>query len=80
MEETVASTVSAVVKAIATPQTSHLQSQAPESLSPSKAVDICGKCFAQLSSLKKLFEEAVITEDELKEQKCCILNTLRKFS
>lgn len=84
MEETVASTVSAVVKAMATPQTPRdnpLQYQVSEmGLSPSKAVDIRGKCFAQLSSLKKLFEEAVITEEELKEQKGCILNTLRKFS
>jgi len=34
--------------------------------SPSKAVEIRGKCFSQLASLKQLFEESVLTEEELK--------------
>ena len=81
LEDTVASTVSAVVKAIASPNSgTSLQSQPGMGVSPSKAVDIRGKCFAQLASLKQLFEESVITEDELQEQKRSILKTLRKFS
>ena len=81
LEDTVVSTVSAVVKAMASPQKNFsLSQESGMGLSPSKAVDIRGKCFAQLSSLKKLFEDAVITEDELQEQKSSILKTLRKFS
>lgn len=82
LEDTVASTVSAVVKAIASPNScTSIESQSGVGkLSPSKAVDIRGKCFAQLASLKQLFEESVITEDELQEQKSSILKTLRKLS
>ena len=87
LEDTVVSTVSAVVKAMASPkmspvvqQTSSLESQSGVGISPTKAVDIRGKCFTQLSSLKQLFEESIITEEELQEQKSCILNTLRKLS
>ena len=86
LEDSVVSTISAVVKAMASPkmspvvqQTSSLESQSGVGISPTKAVDIRGKCFTQLSSLKQLFEESVITE-ELQEQKSCILNTLRKLS
>ena len=61
LEDTVASTVSAVVKAIGTPHSLPVaQSVAPQlgvGISPGKAVDIRGKCFSQLSSLKQLFEE-----------------------
>ena len=49
---------------------SHLTSpQTPTSLgvSPSKAVEIRGKCFTELASLKQLFEESVLTEEELKK-------------
>ena len=49
-------------------------------VSPSKAVDIRGKCLTQLASLKQLFEDSVLTEEELKEQKDCILETLRKLT
>ena len=94
MEETVASTVTAVMKGMGAaqpqktqPNTLAVQSpltspntQTPLGVSPSKAVEIRGKCFSQLASLKQLFEEAVITEEELKEQKCCIFETLRKLS
>ena len=83
IEDTVASTVSAVVKAIASPQQSQHNSIEPQlgmGISPTKAVDIRGKCFSQLASLKKLFEESIITEDEMQEQKSSILKTLRKFS
>ena len=82
LEDTVVSTVSAVVKAISGPKQdcSSISSQQGIGVSPTKAVDVRGKCFAQLSSLKRLFEESIITEEELLEQKKCILKTLRKFS
>lgn len=84
IEETVASTVTAVVKgmgAATQPQTqTNLQSSLTTHVSPSKAVDIRGKCFSQLASLKQLFEESVLTEEELQEQKSSILETLRKLS
>ena len=94
IEETVASTVTAVVKGMGAAQPlqpqrnaltipSHLISphtQTPLGVSPSKAVEIRGKCFSQLASLKQLFEESVLTEEELKEQKSSILETLRKLS
>ena len=49
-------------------------------LSPGRAVEIRGKCFQQLATLKKLFEDDVLTEQELQEQKSDILGTLRKLS
>ncbi len=91
LEETVASTVTAVVKAPGAAQSpqpqhnisalpSHCSStQTPSSLgvSPGKAVDIRGKCFAPLASLKQLFEDSVLTEEE---QNSSFLETLRKLS
>jgi hypothetical protein len=69
LEDTITSTVSAVVKAIGTPHSSPttqpVESQLKTGISPTKAVDIRGKCFSQLSSLKQLFEERVTTEEEL---------------
>ena len=49
-------------------------------ISPGKAVEIQGKCYTQLASLKQLFEESVTNEKELKEQKSYVLETLRKSS
>jgi len=49
-------------------------------ISHGKAVEIRGKCYTQLASHKQLFEESVIDEKEMKEQKSCILETLRKLS
>ena len=90
IEETVASTVTAVVKGMAAAQSvqqqpnqlalpSHPQTQMPLGVSPSKAVEIRDKCFTQLANLKQLFEDSVLTEVELKEQKTSILDTLRKL-
>ena len=45
-------------------------------ISPSKAVEIRGKCLNQLASLKQLFEDSVLMEEELKEQKTSILDIL----
>jgi hypothetical protein len=84
IEETVASVVSATVKAMKT-HSPNQQSSSPSvttqplGVSPSKVVDIRGKCLTQLGNLKQLFEDAVLTEDEWKEQKKSILETLRKL-
>lgn len=81
-EDTISSTVAAFGKAVmqqSSPETPQ-QSSNSIGISPGKAVDIRGKCYAQLASLKKLFEEAVIDEKEIEEQKGCILGTLRKLS
>ena len=93
VEDTVFNTVTAVIKAMGPNSTnvgpliqqnfSPLSSGDPTAtaaVSPSKAVDMRGKCFAQLASLKQLFDDSVITEEELQEQKGCILQTLRKLS
>ena len=79
-EETIANTVAAVAKIVSPQQTTPSQPSAGMGISPGKAVEIRGKCYAQLASLKKLFEESVIDERELEEQKGCILGTLRKLS
>ena len=81
LDETVASTVSAVVKAMASPSKPQENILQPElGVSPGKAVDIRGKCFTQLASLKKLYEDSIISKDELQEQKSSILNTLKKLT
>ena len=49
-------------------------------LSPGRAVEIRGKCFQQLAALKKLFEDNILMEQELQEQRSDILGTLRKLS
>ena len=51
----------------------------PVGVSPSKVVGIRGKCLNQLGNLKELFEDAVLNQDEWKEQKRSIRNTLRKL-
>ena len=74
IEETVASTVAAVVmnlQGAARPST-HLSPVGPDSglrISPSKGVDVRGKCYSQLSCLKQLFEDSILTTEEFQEQK-----------
>ena len=90
LANTVESTVGAVMKAIASQSlqnqgntsmpSSPSFSQSSLGVSPAKAVDIRGKCFSQLASLKKLHEDSILTDEELKEQKECILETLRKLN
>ena len=67
-----ASAVSAAVKAMAhSPVNPIAQSFTLQDVgvSPSKIVDIRRKCLSQLPNLKQLFEDSVVTEEELKEQK-----------
>ena len=84
IEDTVANVVSATVKAMTTHSTNQQSSSSsvisqPVGVSPSKVVDISGKCLTQLGNLKKFFEDSVLTEDEWREQKKSILDTLRKL-
>jgi len=51
----------------------------PVGVSPGKAVDIRGKSLNQLSTLKQLFEEGILSQDEFDEQKQIILHGLRKL-
>ena len=58
------------------------QAQSPLSVSgvsPGRAAEIRGKCYSQLSTLKKLFQDGVLSQDELDEQKDLILDGLRKL-
>ena len=48
----------------------------PVGVSPGKAVDRRGKSFAQLSTLKQLFEEGVLNQEEFDEHKKIILDDL----
>ena len=84
IEETVASTVAAVVmnlQGAARPST-HPSPLGPDiglRVSPSKGVDVRGKCYSQLSCLKQLFEDSILTTEEFQEQKKSILETLKKL-
>lgn len=90
VEETIANTVTAVLKSIGSVQplqqvqntsTSSVQRQSSMlGMSPSKAVEIRGKCFSQLATLKQLYEDKVLSEEQLEEQKSSILETLRNLN
>jgi hypothetical protein len=58
---------------------SHSASPAPVGVSPGKVVDMRGKSLNQLCTIKKLYEDGVLSQDEYKEQKEIILEGLRKF-
>ena len=58
------------------------QTQSPLSVagvSPGRAADIRGRSYNQLSTLKKLFQDGVLSQDEFEEQKDLILDGLRKL-
>ena len=85
MEETVASTVAAVVMNLqsnARPQTplSSVRNDSAVRISPSKGVDIRGKCYNQLSTLKQLYEDSVLTAEEYKEEKKSVLEALKQLN
>ena len=70
VEQTIISTATAIVKALQPGAHTIQQTVVTESQpSPGKAADVRGKCLAQLSVIKKLFDEKVLTEEELLEQK-----------
>ena len=65
-------------------QTPHIQqiitqSQEAAGVSRGKAAEIRGKSFDQLGTLKKLFEDGILTQKEFEEQKDIILCGLKKL-
>ena len=65
-------------------QTPHIQqtitqSQEATGVSPGKAAEIRSKSFDQLGTLKKLFEDGILTQNEFEEQKDIILSGLKKL-
>ena len=72
-------TVHQVVQDSPTPNT--CGSRLPQlGISPGKASDIRSKSFGQLSTLKQLYDDNVLTEKEFEEQKNLILSGLKKMS
>lgn len=49
-------------------------------VSPGKVAEIRGKSFGQLSTLKRLYDDCVLTVEEFEEQKSAILSGLKKLS
>lgn len=88
MEETVASTVAAIMmhhqenpQFRPPPHGSPVRRDVASRLSPSKGVDVRGKCYSQLSCLKQLYyEDSILTTEEFQEQKKSILNTLKTLN
>ena len=52
----------------------------PLGISPSKVAEIRGQSFKQLSSLKRLFDDGVLTAAEFEDQKSSILCALKKLT
>ena len=90
-KDTIMHTAAAIMKAatsnypsptiVQTPQIQQTitQSQEAAGVSPGKAAEIRGKSFDQLGTLKKLFEDGVLTQKEFEEQKDIILSGLKKL-
>ena len=86
-EESIITAAAAIAKAVnvASSQTTIVnspQTQSPLSvsgISPGRAADIRDKSYGQLSTLKKLFQDGVLSQDEFDEQKDLILDGLRKL-
>ena len=90
-KDTIMHTATAIMKAATSNypsptivQTPHIQqtitqSQEAVGVSPGKAAEIRGKSFDQLGTLKKLFEDGVLTQKEFEEQKDIILSGLKKL-
>ena len=49
-------------------------------VSPAKVIDLRMKNFEQLRYLQGLFEDGILSQEELNEQKSVILNALRKLT
>ena len=86
-EESIITAAAAIAKAVtvASSQTTIInspQTQSPLSvsgISPGRAADIRGKSYSQLSTLRKLFQDGILSQDEFDEQKDLILDGLRKL-
>ena len=90
LQDSIVSTATAVVKAMSSgnqststlaqsPQIHQNVLGSPMPVSPAKAADIRGKSYGQLATLKKLYEDNVLTQEEFEEQKLAILTGLKKM-
>ena len=95
LQESVVNTAAAVAKAVSgstliqsptvhqvlhdSPSSSAGGSRLPQGISPGKASDIRGKSFGHLSTLKQLYDDHILTEEEFLEQKNVILSDLKKL-
>lgn len=86
-EETIMNTANAMMKAVSKSsqdiRSTQIQNindcQIATGISPGKAVDIRGKSLGQLATLKQLFIDGVLSEQEFEEQKDIILGGLKKL-
>jgi len=85
-EETIVKAATAVMKAITNHHSQATQIQnindcpvLAAGISPSKAVDIRGKSLGQLSTLKELFVDGILSQEEYMEQKDIIIRGLKKL-
>lgn len=85
-EETIMNTATAMMKAVNKSQdTQSTQIQnidcplIASGVSPSKVVDIRGKSLGQLGTLKQLFVDGILSQEEYDEQKDIILSGLKKL-
>ena len=60
-----------------TASTDKVPTSSTSSMSPTKAIELRMKNFEQLSYLKQLFDDNILSEDEYTEQKQNILSTLK---
>lgn len=86
-EETIMNTANAMMKAVSKSsldvQSTQIQNindcQIATGVSPGKVVDIRGKSLGQLATLKQLFIDGVLSQEEFDEQKEIILGGLKKL-
>ena len=91
LQDTLINTAAAVVKAVTqnSPNSSIVQSpqlsahtvhnQQELGISPGKATDIRTKSYSQLSTLKQLYDDCILTREEFEEQKKTVLAGLKKL-
>lgn len=88
-EETMMNTATAVMKAISnnhdqgvirSTQIQNIAEPIGTGISPGKAVDIRGRSLQQLATLKQLYVDGVLSQDEFDEQKDIILSGLKKLN
>ncbi len=91
LQDTLMNTATAVLKAVSqhspnssivqsSPQIGHtIENQRELGVSPGKASEIRSKSYSQLSTLKQLYDDGVLSMDEFEEQKKIILSGLKKL-
>lgn len=91
LQDSIVSTAAAVMKAVSSggstsiqqstqdPSTPNKKSKSQLGMSPGKVAEIRGKSFGQLSALKQLYDDNVLTQEEFEEQKDVILSDLKRL-